>query len=321
MALDISRLKDCSRYKLNLPITRLASGNALEIPVNVIAGRGSTPVFVCIAGIHGDEPEGILALLDLWHDVEPSELMGRLVLVPVANPTAFAAGRRVSPLDGIDLNRSFPGRDDGGPSQRLAWELFNSIVMPANLVFSLHSWYSSGVAESFIESPAPDGRATQIAFEAARMSGFERVRITNWPEGLLGRVAISNGIPAIEGEVGGMGCSLPENRMRYGEHLRRLMAFLKMSPEHKVVAVPPEICTAQHVIAREGGILRLNATLGANVSEGDELATILDLHGDRTSSVDAPIAGRIGAHRTQVSVQPGDNLFTIFQPTNQPTNV
>jgi predicted deacylase len=317
MTLDISHLKDCTRYQLSIPVARLASGHALEIPVNVIAGRGSTPVFACIAGIHGDEPEGVLALLDMWDVVEPSELIGRLILIPVANPLAFAAGTRISPLDSVDLNRSFPGRDDGGASHRLARELFNSVVSRADLVFSLHSWYSYGVAESFIECPAPRGRAAEFAFEAARASGFERVRITSWPEGLLGRAAISEGIPAIEGEIGGMGRSLPENRFSYCEHIWRLMVFLKMSSKFSFVPVSPQICAARHVAAREGGILRLKVALGANVSDGEELASIFDLHGNYTSSVVAPEAGHVGAHRTYASVQPGDdNLFTIFWPAH-----
>jgi predicted deacylase len=314
MTLDLSRLKDGTRNELSLSIANFTPGQGLEVPVNVAAGRGSAPVFVCIAGVHGDEAEGILALLDLWHAVDPSELTGRLVLVPVANPPAFAAGRRTSPVDGADLNRSFPGRDDGQPSQRLAWELLRVVVRPADLVFSLHSWYSSGLAESFIECPPPTGAAAQFAFQAACASGFATVRITDWPEGLLGRVAVGEGIPAIEGEIGGLGRSLPENRQSYCAHVRRLMGFLGMTAARAPAADPPRICSAQHVIAKQSGVLRLKAGMGATVSEAQELATILDLRGRPVAPVLAPVAGRVGAHRMHVSVQPGDNLFTIFQP-------
>jgi predicted deacylase len=314
MALDIPSLKDCSQHELSLSIANFAAGQDLEIPVNIIAGRGSRPVLACIAGIHGDEAEGVLALLDLWRTIDPDELAGRLVLVPVANPPAFAAGRRRSPLDDVDLNRSFPGREDGSPSQRLARELFHSIVLSADLVFSLHSWYSSGIAENFLECPPPDTEAARFSFRAACATGFETIRITHWPEGLLGRVAIAQGVAAIEGEIGGLGRSLLENRQDYCMHVRRLMGFLKMYPWREAPQGPARICSAQHIIAKESGILRLKVGLGAAVSAGEDLAAIFDLHGRHVSDVVAPVAGRVGAHRTHVSVQPGDNLFTIFQP-------
>lgn len=314
MTLNISALKDCSRHELSLSIPNFVAGKDLDIPVNIIAGRGTGPVLACIAGIHGDEAEGVLALLDLWRMVEPDELAGRLVLVPVANPPAFAAGRRRSPLDDVDLNRSFPGREDGSPSQRLARELFHAIVLPADLVFSLHSWYSSGLAENFLECPSPDIEAARFSFEAARATGFQTIRITDWPEGLLGRVAIAQGVAAIEGEIGGLGRSLLENRQDYCTHVRRLMGFLNMYPWREAPPGPAQICSAQHVIAKESGILRLKVGLGATVSAGEDLAAIFDLQGRHLSDVLAPVAGRIGAHRTYVSVQPGDNLFTIFQP-------
>jgi|SRR5579872_960028 len=316
MTLNISHLKECSRHELSLSVANFTAGQALEIPVNIIAGRGAKPVFTCIAGIHGDEAEGVLALLDLWNAIDPDQLAGRIILVPVANPPAFAAGRRLSPVDHADLNRSFPGRDDGGPSQRLARELFRSVVAPADLVFTLHSWYSCGIAESFVECPSPNTDAGRFALRAARETGFQTIRITDWPEGLLGRVAVAEGIPAIEGEIGGLGRSLLENRQDYCRHIGRLLGFLQMYAwnESQQQQQQQQICSAQHVIAEQSGILRLKVGLGAIVSAGEDLAVIFDYHGRHVSDVVAPIAGRVGAHRTHVSVQQGDNLFTIFQP-------
>src|SRR4051794_27343226 len=92
-----------------LPIALLADGSRLELPIVVLAGSAPRPRLVCVAGIHGDEPEGMLALMQLADELDPARINGELVLVPVANPPAFGAGTRTSPLDGIDLNRIFPG--------------------------------------------------------------------------------------------------------------------------------------------------------------------------------------------------------------------
>lgn len=311
--IDVAELPEASRHAFDLEVAPLADGRSLTVPVQILVGHGSRPVFVAMAGVHGDEPEGMLALLDLARELDPGRLKGRLIIVPVANPPAFAAGSRLSPLDHLDLNRSFPGRCDGGPSLRLANRLFETLVKPADLLFTLHSWYSYGIAEDFIECPPQGGPVAAAALRAARASGFRRIRVVDWPDGLLARVAIANGVPAIEAEIGGMGRSLPENRARYRDHVSALLRHLGML-EGPPTEAAAELCEARHVLAPAGGLLRMRARLGEDVEAGAMLATIHDLHDRPLAEVIAPWSGRIGAHRTFVSVNPGDNLFTIFRP-------
>src|SRR5665811_2296166 len=97
-SIDIEGLADNSKQAFDLEIGPLPDGGRLTVPVMVVAGAGWRPVFTAIAGIHGDEPEGMLALLDLWRELDPSSTKGRFIIVPIANPPAFAAGRRTSPL-------------------------------------------------------------------------------------------------------------------------------------------------------------------------------------------------------------------------------
>jgi predicted deacylase len=171
-SIDVAGLADGTQHKLSLEVVALGDGAELRLPVKVLAGRGARPVFVLIAGIHGDEAEGILALLDLWQAIDPRDLCGRMDIVPVANPPAFAAGRRTSPIDDLDLNRVFPGRRDGSITQQLAHVLFHRLVAGADLLLTLHSWYSQGVAEDFIECPRALAGGGAKAREAALASGF-----------------------------------------------------------------------------------------------------------------------------------------------------
>jgi predicted deacylase len=311
-SIDVGSLAEQARHELALRVVPLGDGE-LTIPVKVIAGRGTRPVFVLIAGIHGDEAEGIMALLDLWHALDPGDMRGRLVIVPVANPPAFAAGRRTSPIDGMDLNRAFPGRPQGSATQQLAHVLFHRLVVGADLLLTLHSWYSHGIAEDFIECPRALVGGGAKAREAALASGFRRVRILDWPAGLLAAVANEAGVPAIEAEIGGMGRSLPENRARYCAHVTALLRHLDMVETRGQAAERGELYEASHVLAPSGGLIRLATTLGAEVERGTILGTIHDLHGWQRAALHAPCAGRVGAHRTFASVRPGDNLFTIFR--------
>jgi hypothetical protein len=65
--------------------------------------------FGIFAGIHGDEPAGILGLMDFLRELDETPEIGRhfeLWLYPVCNPGGFLAGTRES-LSGKDLNREF----------------------------------------------------------------------------------------------------------------------------------------------------------------------------------------------------------------------
>jgi predicted deacylase len=84
--------------------------------------NGSRPgprVGIC-AGIHGDEIIGVQVIRELWQTLDPEQLAGSIWFMPVANPLAFEALTRNTPLDMLDLNRNFPGAEDGWVSQLLA---------------------------------------------------------------------------------------------------------------------------------------------------------------------------------------------------------
>ncbi len=79
------------------------------IPLTVIRG-GDGPTALLTGGNHGDEYEGPLALQQLAWELEPAQVMGRVIILPAMNAPAVAAGTRVSPIDGVNMNRAFPGR-------------------------------------------------------------------------------------------------------------------------------------------------------------------------------------------------------------------
>ena len=91
---DLSTLTPCSRHDFDFAVTRLADGSWLTAPVKVAVGNRPLPRLVALAGIHGDEPEGMLSLLDFRKACDPASLQGIIILVPVANPPAFAAHQR-----------------------------------------------------------------------------------------------------------------------------------------------------------------------------------------------------------------------------------
>jgi predicted deacylase len=309
---NVDALPSCSLHSFDFAVVRLADASWVTVPVKVAVGSQPHPRLVAVAGIHGDEPEGMLSLLDFWKSLDPGKLHGTIILVPVANPTAFASHQRRSPVDGLDLNRTFPGKADGTPSERLAYRLLHEIMAGADLVFTMHSWYAVGTVVPYVEVPGREEPTAGASLEAAKAAGFRRIREGGWPEGVLGWAANALGIPVIEAEIGGQGMSTPENRAAYADHLARLLQHLGILPGSPPPNLSPERYVRGQLYAPAGGMLRLAVRAGDEVQAGTLLATITDLHGKDIEEMCAPYAGLVAGVRTFVSVNPGDHVFALF---------
>ena len=110
----------------------------IGIPIAVIR-NGSDPTLYLEAGNHGDEYEGQIVLARLIRELDPGKIQGRLIVLPAANLPAALAGQRCSPVDGGNLNRSFPGDPDGGPTAAIA-HFIESVLLPlCDAALDLHS--------------------------------------------------------------------------------------------------------------------------------------------------------------------------------------
>ncbi|HLW59452.1 MAG TPA: succinylglutamate desuccinylase/aspartoacylase family protein [bacterium] len=309
---DVDKLATGSRHAFDFAITHFADGSSLTVPVQVAIGSRRRPRCVAIAGIHGDEPEGMLALLDFWRGCDPTILRGTVILIPVANSPAFAAHQRRSPVDGLDLNRIFPGNAEGTPSERLAYHLIHDIVAGADFVFTLHSWFATGMVSPYAELPEGTGTIAQRSRDAAVAAGFTRLREGGWIPGVLGTTAVELGVPVIEAEIGGGGRTCAENRRTYEQHFVRLLQHLGILEGTPPPNPVPEFYDRGMLYAPTGGMLRLRVSPGERVEAGAGLAAITDLHGEPLVEMRAPYAGLVAAVRQFVSVNPGELVIALF---------
>ena len=113
----------------------------VPIPVAVLANREG-PTVLLSAGTHGDEYEGQIILGRLIRELDLDALHGRLIIFPALNYPAVRAGARVSPLDGGNLNRSFPGLRGGPPTRAIA-DYVTSVLPRCDAGIDLHSGGSS----------------------------------------------------------------------------------------------------------------------------------------------------------------------------------
>jgi predicted deacylase len=110
----------------------------LLLPVTVVA-NGTGPTALILAGNHGDEYPGQVAILKLIRQLHPEQVRGRLILMPTLNPPACKAATRLSPLDGKNLNRAFPGKADGTATEMIAHYLTTVLFPLADIVIDIHT--------------------------------------------------------------------------------------------------------------------------------------------------------------------------------------
>ena len=127
------------RERLAIPVSTLASGYALSLPVLVIHGRRAGPRIGVSAMVHGDELEGLLIIRELWRAISPETLNGSLWLMPVANPLAMEAMTRNTPIDMLDMNRLFPGQPDGWLSEQQAHAMANGFIAEIDHLIDIHA--------------------------------------------------------------------------------------------------------------------------------------------------------------------------------------
>ena len=111
---------------------------SLMIPITV-ARNGDGPTALLTGGNHGDEYEGITALLKLAGRLRAEDIRGRVIIVPMMNHPAVLNGTRTSPLDKGNLNRAFPGSATGTLTQRIADYFTRYLVPLCDLAVDIHS--------------------------------------------------------------------------------------------------------------------------------------------------------------------------------------
>ena len=127
-----------------------------QILISVIA-NGSGPTVILEGGNHGDEYEGPIAITELMQELDPARVQGRLIALPALNTPAVEAGCRVSPLDGLNMNRTFPGDPIGSITQQISAFVSDTLLSIGDAFLDLHSGGSSlWITPSAIIEPSGD---------------------------------------------------------------------------------------------------------------------------------------------------------------------
>lgn len=294
-----------------IPVMTLAGGSPVEIPVAIINGAKPGPVLWIDGAIHGDEPEGPLCCQLLLREVKPEDLAGTLVLVPVINVPAYEAASRGNPLDTFshDMNRIYPGRENGYFSERIAWAHSQWMRKVADMEISIHS----GGAHSYLaEAMFVDERPESVELGTAMGPGWGCIMSSPNPKGNPMAVMAEEGKVGITVELGGRSATSPKAFAKVGRtladailnvlrHYRMLPGKAKYDKNRTKGSQEALLAPASGLFLPEPGVEFLTP-----MKKDDVIARIFNLFGDELAVLRAPADGMFFGLRALPNVTTGD---------------
>jgi len=314
----IEEIAPRTRRRFDIAVELDHGAEQSTLPVHVLVGHQYRPCLALVAGVHGDEYDGILALQDMADEIETMDLLGTLIIIPVANPFAFAAAQRHTPQDGLDLNRVFPGRAEGALSERLAHLLCTDPLRQATLILTLHGggcWTALAPWIEFLDTPDALGSAS---YAAARGSGFpDLIALPKLPGILLSAMA-DLGVPVVEGEVGGRGATTSRNVAYAKERAYAVARHAGVLPARDTPRDhAPAVWRLCFVTSGATGMFLRAVELKHEVRQGALLGRIVDIAGAVVAEIRAPRDGMVGAYREHAGVQPDDQVVILWSPVEE----
>jgi predicted deacylase len=285
-------------------------GSPRLTPILVVRGVEDGPRLWINGATHGDEPEGPLSIFLALKQIDPQKLRGTVVAVPAMNVAGFTAGTRGDPLDtfAYDMNRVYPGKPDGYPTERVAYAHWQAMKDTCDLQIAIHS----GGEHSYLAHMifASDNA---VSMELAAAMGPQ------WP--LVFRSPVGGGNPSsmigslgkggITVELGGNCRSLTRDLHVVVEDLAG--SYLNVLRHYKMIDGEAAYAKAWHqgyqiaLLAPTSGIFVGSADLPFEtpIAEGTPLGTIYNLYGDAVAELRAPKDGVVFGLRSRPSVLEG----------------
>jgi predicted deacylase len=273
---------------------------ALSIPVAVVHGAKPGPVLALVAGAHGTEYASIIALEKLIGLLDPEEIAGTVIIVPLVNTPSFEGiVPHLNPVDGKNMNRMYPGRMDGTQTDRASYLITQQVVDQCDHLIDLHGG-------DLDESLRPYSYWTKTGNDAqdriSRMMvlafGLDHIIIsTDRPTDpkasrYLENTATTRGKPSITVEAGHAGTAEPEDVGALVNGCLNVMRYLKMLPGPAVMIDHPVwIKKILSIVSEQTGIFYPLVHKGTYVEQGMKIGYVTDYVGRTIFEARAPAAG------------------------------
>ena len=302
---------------LSLDIAKLHTGTAIDIPVIIERAKKDGPVLLLIAGIHGDEINGVEIVRQIIRNKYNKPKSGTIICIPVVNLFGFLNQSREFP-DGKDMNRVFPGSRLGSLASRFAFAIMNEIIPHIDYCIDYHTGGSQRFNYSQLRLDTSDPESLEIAKvfgtkfilnSANRIKSFRKSVTDLGKKVLLFEGGKSLDLDRIVTQRG------IEGTLRVTQHLG-MNSFEEVDTENRE-DVKLLVTKTHWIRAGKSGMYRSFTRLGSQVVKGQILGSISDPFGGREKMVKAGNNGYIICINHAPIVNQGDALFHIASQSKQ----
>jgi uncharacterized protein len=304
-----TEIKPGKSATVNLNLYQLPTKTVIEIPVYIFRSPNPGPTLLILAGMHGDEINGIEIVRKLiTRDDVKKPLCGSIIAIPVINIISFLSGTRELP-DGRDLNRCFPGTRSGSLGSRIAYDLMNEIIPQIDFGIDFHT----GGAKINNYPQLRCVFSNKVNIDLGKK--FSPPLILNSPfrDNTLRKEAAKKGksILVFEGGESSRFDYLSINEGMNG--CLRLMKHLKMIDRDIPNNPTVFLSKTSWVRAKTSGLFHTSKTNGAHVRKGEIIGMICDPYGEHQEKLICPHDGYIVGMNNQPVINQGDALMHIGQ--------
>lgn len=269
-----------------------SDGTAIAIPVMIATGEKEGPVLWLQGCIHGEEYGGAASIVKFVESLDMKALKGTLVAVPAVNLPAFRAKARISSLDGENLNRIFPGRQDGSTySHQLAHALIEAISNTADYLLDLHSGGIGAVVPFYTIYTDDKSETSKVSKKLAKSLGSDLVWRVKGEAGLGGSITAQTtprGVPSVTVEVGG-GTVTEQHMKDYNTAITNMLKATGMldgeTPKFEKYTI---ITDGSFLFNHEGGLFVPECEVGVFLKKGERIGHLINLYGEVVDEIINP---------------------------------
>lgn len=303
----LEQCKPGEQTKISIPVPQ---GKGL--PAYLFRGVNPGQTLVVTAGVHGCEYVGVQAVRELIRQVDPQTLSGNVIFVPVTNEQGFFAGsKQITPEDGLNLNRRFPGSAQGTLTDRIAFAVQENLYPVADFLVDLHGGDIHESMTPLVFFPVAAGPELHRITRAAAGCLSVEYRVQSRADNGLYSYAAQCNIPAVLIERGGGGKWSPDEVAAYKRNIFELMGFLGICPQEGPLTPPVEIAEAVYEEAVAQGFWYCNAAAGQKVPKGYVLGRLEDFDGTIIKTYTAGFDGVVLYLTNSLGVIKGEGVFAF----------
>ena len=278
----------------------------------IVNGVKTGKTLVVTGGIHGTEFASIEAVTRFANMLDPSNMRGSVIAIPVANVPQFRERTQfVCPVDGLNLNDSFPGKKDGSFTESLAYALFDVIRLGDVYVDCHGGDINEDILGFVVAAEGTDPALNQASLELAQCynTGFIH-RFTAEP-GLSISAQELLRIPSIMPEAGTPFPVREESVLFHIEGLMNILRYLEIL-EGEVIRYQSFVSPERiKLYSSHDGVWESYVELNQRVEKDEPIGAVKNPYGDTLEVVKAPERGIIAMKRCYYSVKNGEMLVVL----------